>query len=76
VVADNPGCGGWRFAEEHGVATLQFPTKKHAPGPHAVALEELPTALQALDVDYICLAGFLKVDIRDPDIHCSQSAIV
>ncbi len=61
VVADNPGCGGWRFAVEQGIAVLQFPSKKHPPGAHAVALEQLPGALQAAGVDFICLAGFLKV---------------
>lgn len=61
VVSDNPGCGGWQFAQRHGIDVLQFPSKRHPPGEHAVELPELPAALQAIDVDYICLAGFLKV---------------
>jgi folate-dependent phosphoribosylglycinamide formyltransferase PurN len=61
VVSDNPGCGGWQYAQRHGIEVLQFPSKRHPPGEHAVELPELPAALQAVDVDYICLAGFLKV---------------
>lgn len=60
-MSDNPGCGGWQYARRHGIEVLQFPSKRHPPGEHAVELPELPAALQAIDVDYVCLAGFLKV---------------
>ena len=65
VVADNPECGGWRFAKAAGIAVLQFPSKKHAPGSAAVELAALPGALQDAGVDFICLAGFLKVTQGD-----------
>lgn len=61
MVSDNPGCGGWQFAQQNGIGVVQFPSKKHLPGEHAVEASELPAALQAVGVDFICLAGFLKV---------------
>lgn len=61
VVSDIPSCGGWNFAHSEEIAVLQFPSKKHAPGEHAVTVEGLPQALQDLGVDFICLAGFLKL---------------
>lgn len=61
MVSDNPGCGGWLFAQQHSIEVLQFPSKRHPPGEFAVELGQLPAALQAMDVDFVCLAGFLKV---------------
>lgn len=63
MVSDNPGCGGWTFAQSEGIAVLQFPSKKHTPGEHSISAEALPAALQDLGIDFICLAGFLKVVI-------------
>lgn len=64
LVSDVPGCGGWEFAQAEGLPVLQFPSKKHPPGQHAIAAEALSGALQDLGVDFICLAGFLKVRVR------------
>jgi folate-dependent phosphoribosylglycinamide formyltransferase PurN len=61
VVSDKPGCGGWKFAQSKGIAVLQFPSKKHESGEHAVTIEALPATLRDLNIDFICLAGFLKV---------------
>ena len=52
---------------------LQFPSKKHPPGPHAIAREALQGALQDLGVDFICLAGFLKVSVR-PELRRPSGA--
>lgn len=61
VVSDKPGCGGWEFAQSNGIAVLQFPSKKHESGEHAVTIEALPATLRDLNIDFICLAGFLKL---------------
>lgn len=61
VVSDKPGCGGWKFAQSKGIAVLQFPSKKHESGEHAVTIEALPATLRDLNIDFICLAGFLKL---------------
>jgi len=61
VVSDVPGCGGWEFAQAQGIPVLHFPSKKHPPGKNAVTAEALPAALEQLSVDWICLAGFLKL---------------
>lgn len=63
MVSDKPGCGGWAFAQSEGIEVLQFPSKKHAPGEYAISAEALPAALQDLGIDFVCLAGFLKVGI-------------
>jgi hypothetical protein len=28
VVSDKPGCGGWTFAQDLGIATMHFPPKR------------------------------------------------
>lgn len=61
VVSDNPGCGGWRYAEQHGIATEAFPPAAGAGAGGAAAAEALRGALRgAHAVDYVLLAGFLK----------------
>ncbi len=62
-MSDVPGCGGWEFAQAGGIPVLQLPSKNHPPGQHAIAAEALSGALQDLGVDFICLAGFLKVRV-------------
>lgn len=53
VVSDRPGCSGWAFAEERGIATVDFSSLD---GPAlAAALAETH------GVDVVLLAGFLKL---------------
>lgn len=57
VVSDKPGCGGWQYAEQHGIATLHYnPKDKNSPSA-AQVVEHLQTA----EIEYIALAGYLKV---------------
>ena len=61
VVSDKPGCGGCIYAQEHGIPTVTFPTSKASPGT-SVSLEELLHTFQSqYGVDYVLLAGYIKV---------------
>jgi len=61
VVSDKPGCGGWRYAEEHCIATEAFPLPAGAGAGAAAAAEALRGVLRdAHAVDFVLLAGFLK----------------
>ena len=60
VVSDKPGCGGWQYAEQHGIATLHYnPKDKNSPSA-AQVVEHLQTA----EIEYIALAGYLKVCVN------------
>ncbi|BDA47735.1 Phosphoribosylglycinamide formyltransferase, chloroplastic [Coccomyxa sp. Obi] len=65
VVSDVPGCGGWKFAAEHGIPTEAFPaSSKSVADGNCIALttEQLITALKdEYAVDYVLLAGYLKL---------------
>jgi folate-dependent phosphoribosylglycinamide formyltransferase PurN len=65
VVSDLPKCGGWQFARQEGIPTEAFPASaKTAEEGKCIALstEELVEALtERYDVDYVLLAGYLKV---------------
>ena len=56
VVSDKPGCGGWQFACDMGIPTLEFQGKAADTG---TPLEE--TLAYEYGVDVILLAGFLKL---------------
>ena len=60
-----PGCGGWKFAADDGIPTEAFPAspKSVADGKCiALSTEQLITALKdQYAVDYVLLAGYLKV---------------
>ena len=53
VVSDKPGCGGWKFAEEKSIATVDFTAIEGR------ALAE--TLAETHGVDLVLLAGFLKL---------------
>ena len=65
VVSDVPQCGGCQYALEHGIATLAYPasSKTIVNGTQlGVTTEELIESLtQQYEVDYVLLAGYLKV---------------
>mmetsp|Transcript_21468 Transcript_21468/g.29835 ORF Transcript_21468/g.29835 Transcript_21468/m.29835 type:complete len:303 (+) Transcript_21468:98-1006(+) len=58
VVSDKPGCGGWEFAREVGIPTLHFPPKK---GQEGLSAGDVVALLKEAQVDYVLLAGFLKL---------------
>ncbi|OAE32779.1 hypothetical protein AXG93_374s1060 [Marchantia polymorpha subsp. ruderalis] len=60
VVSDKPACKGCDYAREHNVPVLAFPqSKKHAP--EGLTAVDLVAALRKLEVDYVLLAGYLKL---------------
>ncbi|KAL3675706.1 hypothetical protein R1sor_025654 [Riccia sorocarpa] len=60
VVSDRPGCKGCDYARESNIPVLSYPlSPKHAP--EGLSPTELVEALRKLEVDYILLAGFLKL---------------
>lgn len=65
VVSDKPGCGGWTFAEQHGVPTLRFPPPKGEGGDvDAAAAAAAATLREEHGVRFVALAGYLKVSER------------
>ena len=67
IVSDAPQCEGCKYAMEHGIATLAYPasSKTIADGKQlGVTTEKLIDSLsQGYDVDYVLLAGYLKVRV-------------
>ena len=65
VVSDVLHCGGCQYAVEHGIATLAYPasSKTIVNGRQlGVTTEMLIDSLsQQFEVDYVLLAGYLKV---------------
>ncbi|KAG6544542.1 hypothetical protein Mapa_013962 [Marchantia paleacea] len=60
VVSDKPACKGCDYAREHNVPVLAFPqSKKHAP--EGLSAADLVEAVRKLEVDYVLLAGYLKL---------------
>lgn len=64
-MSDVPGCGGWRYAQDQGIPTEAFPAsaKTKVDGECiALSTEDLLRALKEnYAVDYVLLAGYLKV---------------
>ena len=72
VVSDKPGCGGWQYAQHHGIATEPFPiTAAGGPDASAAAQALRATLRNTHTVDYVVLAGFLKV--RGAPCHAGPS---
>jgi folate-dependent phosphoribosylglycinamide formyltransferase PurN len=73
VISDVPTCGGWKYAAEHGIATVAYPasSKTIVNGEQTgVSTEELIKALKERhQVDYVLLAGYLKV--MNPPLTCA-----
>eukprot|EP00246_Nothoceros_aenigmaticus_P001236 TRINITY_DN1168_c0_g1_i5.p1 TRINITY_DN1168_c0_g1~~TRINITY_DN1168_c0_g1_i5.p1 ORF type:complete len:274 (-),score=36.14 TRINITY_DN1168_c0_g1_i5:32-853(-) len=59
VVSDKPDCKGCEYAREHGIPILAYPRGKHAPD--GIGSSELVDKLRHYGVDYILLAGYLKL---------------
>ncbi|CAM0912244.1 unnamed protein product [Alopecurus aequalis] len=59
LVTDKPGCGGAEFARCNGIPVVVFPKSKSAP--EGVSTDELLNFLRDLKVDFILLAGYLKL---------------
>lgn len=62
-MSDVPSCGGVKYAQEQGIATLTYPASKKGLFPGLTA-EELVQQLtgEQLAADYVLLAGYLKVN--------------
>ena len=60
-----PGCGGWKYAAEHSIATVAYPASPRTVvngNQTGVSTEELMHGLKEQhEVDYVLLAGYLKV---------------
>ncbi|GJP41611.1 hypothetical protein CLOM_g1263 [Closterium sp. NIES-68] len=63
VVSDKPECGGWQYARANGIPTLAFPVNAKLPPAeqHGLTPDQLLQAMRQHAVDYIVLAGYLKL---------------
>ena len=52
-----------QYAKEHGIATLTYPIPKKGGHPGLTKEELVQQLTQELKVDYIILAGYLKVGL-------------
>ncbi|XAR64766.1 Phosphoribosylglycinamide formyltransferase [Bertholletia excelsa] len=59
LVTDKPGCGGAEYARKHSIPVILFPKLKDKP--ESVSANDLVTTLRKYEVDFILLAGFLKL---------------
>lgn len=60
VVSDKPECGGCDYARTHGIPVLAYPkSKKFAPD--GLDPPEMVSQLKSFGVDYVLLAGYLKL---------------
>ncbi|XP_051177094.1 phosphoribosylglycinamide formyltransferase, chloroplastic isoform X1 [Lolium perenne] len=59
LVTDKPGCGGADYARCNGVPVVVFPKSKSAP--EGVSTDQLLNVLRDLKVDFVLLAGYLKL---------------
>lgn len=76
-MSDKPACGACEYASEFGIPVLQYPNIGSAPG--GSGPDALRDALQQdMQVDYIVLAGYLKVSpgiatsLRTQNVRQSQ----
>ena len=61
-MSDKPGCGGWQYAQHHGIATEPFPSTAAGGADASAAAQALHVTLRNTHaIDYVVLAGFLKV---------------
>ncbi|KAL3520316.1 hypothetical protein ACH5RR_018465 [Cinchona calisaya] len=58
LVTNKPDCGGAEFARDKGIPVISFPKLKDGSG---LSSHVLVTALRSYKVDFILLAGFLKL---------------
>ncbi|XP_077241010.1 formyl transferase [Tasmannia lanceolata] len=59
LVTDKPGCGGAEYAREKDIPILLFPKSSSLPG--GLSTSDLVAALQSFEVDFLLLAGYLKL---------------
>ncbi|KAJ4799529.1 Phosphoribosylglycinamide formyltransferase [Rhynchospora pubera] len=59
LVTDKPGCGGAVYARNSGIPIIVFPKSKLIPD--GLLTEELLTVLRNFEIDFVLLAGFLKL---------------
>ncbi|KQJ82658.1 phosphoribosylglycinamide formyltransferase, chloroplastic [Brachypodium distachyon] len=59
LVTDKPGCGGAEHARSNGVPVVVFPKSKSAT--EGVSVSELLNTMRDLGVDFVLLAGYLKL---------------
>ncbi|CAM6093065.1 unnamed protein product [Calypogeia fissa] len=59
VISDKPSCKGCDYAREHGLEVLTYPRSKHAED--GLSVEDLVEALRDRGIDYVLLAGYLKL---------------
>ncbi|CAM5999917.1 unnamed protein product [Sphagnum balticum] len=59
VVSDRPGCKGCEYAQEHKIPILSYPKNKYAQD--GISASQLVDSLRHSGVDYILLAGYLKM---------------
>uniref|UniRef100_A0A0D9X9E8 Phosphoribosylglycinamide formyltransferase, chloroplastic n=1 Tax=Leersia perrieri TaxID=77586 RepID=A0A0D9X9E8_9ORYZ len=59
LVTDKPGCGGAEHARGNGIPVVVFPKSKSVP--EGVSTGDLLNSLRGLGVDFILLAGYLKL---------------
>ncbi|XP_051128210.1 phosphoribosylglycinamide formyltransferase, chloroplastic [Andrographis paniculata] len=59
LVASKHDCGGAEYARGNGIPVIVFPTKKDTQ--KGFSAEDLVSALRSLEVDFILLAGYLKL---------------
>ncbi len=75
VISDVPGCGGWKYAAEHGIATVAYPASSKTVvngNQTGVSTEELiPLLKEHHQVDFVLLAGYLKVNLHSMCFLCT-----
>ncbi|KAJ1271044.1 hypothetical protein BS78_06G098900 [Paspalum vaginatum] len=59
LVTDKPGCGGAEYASSNGIPVFVFPKSKSAP--EGISVAELLDILRGYGVDFVLLAGYLKL---------------
>lgn len=59
LVTNKPGCGGADYARDHGIPVIQFPKLKDSF--EGLSPTDLLISLRKLQVQFILLAGFLKL---------------
>lgn len=64
-MSDVPSCGGVSYAKDQGIPTLTYPASKKGLFP-GLSKEQLVQELTDRGVDYVILAGYLKVQFCKP----------
>lgn len=59
LVTDKPCCGGAEYAKNNGIPVISFPKTESLPD--GMSISDLVTTLRNLKVDFIILAGYLKL---------------